>query len=313
MKTNKLYSSLLLFIVMSLPLVAQDKLTNIDFGFPQNTEQAFEHTGYYDTDIQQFKTIKTQEFHFNSLGLISIIKYPITPTNVNQESYTYDTNQNLIQVDYLLETPAGASESKSAISIAIEDNRTTLIRTNPNGDVLKTLEFRNEAGELRGRTYFDKEGNKVKYIEYGGNEGFNVKEYNNEILVSNIIYLKNEQGKIEKTIELTEPNLNTSKKKTTTFEYNTKGDLTKSIEYYATQFDEKPNAKSTKITEYLYDDDIWVASASYEKWKHASEKTINATLRNVKTSEKVYSTNDEQQVLDFFEQAYQNYLNAKIE
>jgi hypothetical protein len=251
MKITKILSPLFLLIAISLTAIAQEKKHNIDFGFPKNTEQALELTGNYDGSSQQFKPSKTEEFHFNSLGLITLLKYPITPTIINQEKYTYDANQNLIQVDYLLGTLAGASESKSTISIVVEDNRTTLMRTEPNGDMLKALEFRNDEGELRGKSFFDKEGNKVKYIEYGGKEGFNIKEYQNNILVSNIMYLKNEQGKIKRAIEFTEPNLKTSKEKTTTFEYNKKGDLIKTIEYHATQPNEKPNVRNTKITEYL--------------------------------------------------------------
>lgn len=313
MKIAKIHSTLILLIAISLTAIAQEKKYNIDFGFPKNTEQAMELTGYYDGSSQQFKPSKTEEFHFNSLGLITLLKYPITPTIVNQEKYTYDVNQNLIQVDYLLGTLAGASESKSTISIIVEDNRTTLMRTEPNGDVLKALEFRNDEGELRGKSFFDKNGIKVKYIEFGGKEGYNIKEYKNNVLVSNIIYHKNDLGKIEKTIEFTEPNLKVSKEKLTTFEYNSKGDLIKTIEYHAAPPNEKPVVRNTKITEYLYKKDVWVASASYDYWKFSYQNTILATIRNIKNSKTVYSAKDEQQVQGFFKQAYQNYLNAKIE
>ncbi len=293
-------------LALTSPASAQETAA-ADFGFPQNIQQALEITGYYTGETNQFKQTGARQFVFDGSGKLSEVKEMITETIGSQRTYQYDDAGNLVKMTHLFASESGPMASATTYTYETDGNKTTCTRKDPNGDQQQTVAFRNDMGELRGETFFDKHGNKSSYIEYGGKEGYRVKTYQDNKVVTDTVFFLNEAGNIGKTIVYTEPGLKNSTEELTTFEYNAQGDVTKKRVHYPVKSGETPKVMTTYTTEYLYDGDVWVASVTHSDWTYKPEKTLNVTLRRVKTPEKMHTATNEQHVLDFFKQVYVDY------
>lgn len=311
MKTTIKHTALSLFLSLGFTATAQESTAPKDFDFPENTEMALEIKGTYDAEKHTFTQTNAKEYRFNSNGQLTQLKELFTAKIGSQDTYHYDEKGELVKVDYLVGTAEGQISGSSTHTTEKESYKTTYIRKDQNGDMLRTIAFFNEAGELRGKSFYNAKGEREKQIEYDGTKAHRTKKFKGNKLVSDIIYENNKQGKMEKKIEFTEPGKVPTKEQLTTFDYNKKGDAEKMQVHYETEAGKTPKVMNTHTMEYLYDGDLWVARIEYRHGYYKPSPTLNITLRRIKTSDKMYTAKDEKAVLDFCKQAYQNYLNTE--
>lgn len=310
-KTTIKHTALSLFLALDFTASAQENTAPQDFDLPKNTEMALEITGIYDSEKHAFKQTNAKEYRFNSNGQLAQVKEMVTNGIGSQDTYHYDANGELLKMDYLLGTNAGPISGSSTHSIEKESYKTTYIRKDQNGDMLRTIAFFNEAGELRGKSFYNARGEKEKQIEYDGKKAHRTKKYKGNKIVSDIVYENNKQGKLEKKTEYTEPGKTPTKEQLTTIRYNKNGDAETMLIHYETEAGKQPKVMNTHTMEYLYDGDMWVARIEYRHGYYKPSPTLNITLRRIKTADKMYTAKDEKAVLDFCKQAYQHYLNTE--
>lgn len=311
MKTILKHTALLLFLALGFTATAQESTKPEDFDLPENTEMALEITGVYDGVKHTFTQTNAKEYQFNSNGLLAQVREMITDGLGSQDTYNYDGHGELVKVDYLLGTNAGPVTGSSTHSIEKESYKTTYIRKDQNGDMLKTIAFFNEVGELRGKSFYNAEGIKVRQIEYDGEKAHRIREFKLNKVVSDIVYENNEEGKLAKKLKYTEPGKTPSKEQLTTISYNEKGDADKMFVHYDNEPGTTPRVMNTHTMEYVYDDDIWVARIEYRHGYYKPSPTLDITLRRIKTADKMYTPKDEKSLLDFCKQVYQHYLDTE--
>lgn len=308
-KISYLFFPILCLLLFGLTtLQAQDSILPKDYNLPENTTKAQIMYATFSIPQQHFALKSAQETYNFYQGQLAKYQYWDKPNNHNKvESYTYE-NGRLKSKETVQQSPLGMEYTSFKYRTETSGNKTTLYKIYHTGEVEKTLEFRNEASELRGSTYFDKNGNKIKYTEYGGKQGHRTKKYHHDQLVSDVFYLNDKNGKLAQIIKHTVPGNETDPKVLKTISYNIKGDPVKTLQYHPTQDGEEKIPNKTHYIDYLYDGDVWVAKIEYSN--NDIEK-LDITTRTIETINRTYKPQDDKQIISFCKQAYQNYLKLK--
>lgn len=310
MKATIKYTALLLFLAISFSVTAQESSTPDDFDFPQNTTQATKT--YASFSIPQQALVMQSAIYSYTFYNGRLTKYQREDNTYNrhiEESYTYKNDQ-LKSKEIIRQTSSGLEYTTYKYRIETEGNTTTRLKINHTGEVDKIIEFRNEAGELRGKSFYNTRGQRTQYIEYGGKEGHRIKKFHNEALVSDVIYRNNEHGRIAEIITHTMPGDEAEAKVLKTISYNDKGDAVKMLEYLPAKDSEKQNLNKTYYMDYLYDGNVWVAKIEYSNTTKDPGK-LTVTIRSVVIGNRVYKPQNDEQLIGFCRRVYQNYLKLK--
>ena len=299
-----------LFIAASLSAGAQENLTPDDFELPATTVKATKTYGTYLIAAQKLEMQSAIDtYHFNA-G--KIVKYKRTDKTYNrniEEVYSYQNNQ-LKTKDIVRNTPSGVDYTTFKYHTEKKDNIVTNYKTAQSGSVEKTLDFFNDAGELRGRTVYDARGNKTKTIEYDGKMGYRIRKFFNERLTSDVIYKNNTTGKLASQIIYTMPGNENELIVRKLTEYNDKGDAVKISEYYPARDGVEQKVNKIQYTAYLYDGDIWVAKIEYTNNPQPPAKFV-LQVRTVQIGNKIYQSKDNDALIAFAKQVYLQYQTIK--
>lgn len=244
MNSTLKHTALLFFLVLGFTATAQESTKPEDFDLPENTVKAV--IKYADFTIPQQKFAMSAEHKTYTFQEGKIINY----------QYRDSVKMVMTDVDYHYEN--GELKSRETIESSREgmeyktrkyrsENKgykTTFYRTYHWGETDKTIAFYNDAGELRGKSIYNVHGKRTQQIEYGGKEGYRVKKYYNEQLMSEITYFNNDDGTLGKTITYVMPETEDEVKVLTLY-YNTRdGDPEMIVEFITEK--EKFRSKAVK-------------------------------------------------------------------
>lgn len=297
-------------IVASLSAGAQENLTPEDYELPAKTVKATKTYATYLIAQQKLEMQSAIDTYHFSTGKIT--KYQRTDKTYNrniEEVYSYQNNQ-LKAKDIVRNISVGIDYTNFKYHTEKDGNKITSFKTAQSGAIEKTLNFYNEAGELRGKTVYDTRGNKTISIEYEGKMEYRIRKFFNNRLTSDVIYKNNKDGKVVSQIIYTMPGNETDRKVLKLTEYNDKGDAVKTMEYHPAREGEAKSINKTQYTSYLYDGDIWVAKIQYVNDPKPPVKFV-LTVRTVQIENKTYQAKDNDALIAFSKQVYQQYLNLK--
>ncbi|HUN02628.1 MAG TPA: hypothetical protein PLS00_07215, partial [Niabella sp.] len=151
---------------------------------------------------------------------------------------------------------------------------------------------------------------RTQQIEYGGKEGYRVKKYHNDQVMSDITYTNNNDGKLIKTLTYVMPNTEDEVKVLTIYNNNLKGNPFEITEFVTEEKNADQKLTKTTYIDYLYEDNIWVAKIAYSIATKNPEKLV-ATIRTIETPEKTYHAPSDEKLKAFCEGAYQKYLKTE--
>lgn len=307
MNSTLKHTALLFFLVLGFTATAQESTKPEDFDLPENTVKAV--IKYADFTIPQQKFAMSAEHKTYTFQEGKIINYQyrdsvkMVKTDVD---YHYE-NGELKSRETIESSREGMEYKTRKYRSENKGYKTTFYRTYHWGETDKTIAFYNDAGELRGKSIYNVHGKRTQQIEYGGKEGYRVKKYYNEQLMSEITYFNNDDGTLGKTITYVMPETEDEVKVLTLY-YNTRdGDPEMIVEFITEKKNSGQKQSKTKHISYLYDGDIWVAKIAYSRATKSPGK-LTATIRNIETSEKTYQAPSKERLKTFFYETYHNYL-----
>ena len=304
------HTTLLFFLALGFTAVAQESTKPEDFDLPENTVKAVIKYADFTIPQQQFEIRTSHSTYTFQDG--KIINYQYRDSVKSQKTdvdYHYE-NGELKSRETIESSRAGMEYKTRKYRTENKGYKTTFYRTYHWGETDKYILFYNEAGELRGKSFYNVHGKRTQQIEYGGKEGYRVKKYHNDQVMSDITYTNNNDGKLIKTLTYVMPNTEDEIKVLTIYNNNLKGDPFEITEFVTEE--KNTNQKLTKTTyiNYLYEGDIWVAKIAYSIATKNPGKLV-ATIRTVETPEKTYHATSDEKLKAFCEGAYQKYLKTE--
>ncbi len=307
MKITLQHTALLFFLTLGFAATAQESTKPEDFDLPENTVKAV--IKYADFTIPQQKFAMSAEHKTYTFQEGKIINYQYRDSAKSQKidiDYHYENGQ-LKSKETVKSSQSGMEYDTLKYRTESEGYKTTFYKIYHTGETDKTIAFYNDAGELRGKSVYNVHGQRTQQIEYGGKEGYRIKKYHNEQLMSEITYFNNDDGKLGKTITYVMPETEDEVKVLTLY-YNTRdGDPEMIVEFITEKKNSGQKQSKTKHISYLYDGDIWVAKIEYSRATKSPGK-LTATIRNIETPEKTYHAPSDEQLKTFCQETYQNYL-----
>lgn len=294
-------------LALNLIATAQESTSPKDFHLPENTFKAVISYADFSIPQQEFSMRPSHSTYTFQDGKIINYQYRDSTSMAKTDvTYHYENGQ-LKSKETIASSRAGMEYKTRKYRTESKGYKTTFYRTYHTGETDKTIEFYSEAGELRGKSIYNSNGQRTKQIEYGGKEGYRVKKYHNNKLISDIIYHSNSEGKLMKTETSVLPGQKDEIKVLTLFYYNQKGDLRQMVDFLTETKNSSQKQSRKKQISYLYDDDTWVAKIEYSK---ANNKTKNlvASTRTIETPDKTYQAPNSAQLKAFCEKTYQKYL-----
>ncbi|WP_111308479.1 hypothetical protein [Confluentibacter sediminis] len=311
MKKTVTYLNLLTLLVFSFSVVAQEDTTPKDFDLPENTTKAFKMYATFSIPQQVFTMQSVNELYTFREGEITKYQYLDKPKLEITENYTYE-NGLLKTKEIIRNGTMGMEYSTFKYRTESEGYKTTSYKIYHTGETEKNIEFFNGEGELRGKSFYNTNNQRTKQIEYGGKEGHRIKKYYDEKLVSDVIYLYDKKGRIYKVVDHKVPGNESEAKIIKQITYNGKGDPVVMLEYHPAKDGEEQKLSKTYHTDYLYDGDIWIAKIEYSNTTKETGQ-LKLITRTVVTPERAYKSQNDEQLIDFCKQVYQNYLKLKSE
>lgn len=307
MRATIKHTALSLFLALGFTATAQESTAPEDFDLPKNTFKAVINYADFTIQQQQFAIRPSHSTYTFQEG--KIINYQYRDSAKSQKidiDYHYENGQ-LKSKETVKSSQSGMEYDTQKYRTESEDYKTTFYKIYHTGETDKTIAFYNDAGELRGKSIYNVHGKRTQQIEYGGKEGYRVRKYHNEQLMSEITYFNNDDGKLGKTITYVMPETEDEVKVLTLY-YNTRdGDPEMIVEFITEKKNSGQKQSKTKHISYLYDGDIWVAKIAYSRATKSPGK-LTATIRNIETSEKTYQAPSKKQLKTFFYETYHNYL-----
>lgn len=301
------HTALLFFLALGFTATAQESTKPEDFDLPENTVRAV--IKYADFTIPQQEFAMSAEHKIYTFQEGKIINYQYRDSVKSQKTdvdYHYE-NGELKRKETIKSSKAGMEYKTYQYRTENEGYKTTFYKIYHTGETDKTIAFYNDAGELRGKSIYNIHGKRTKQIEYGGKEGYRVKKYHNEKLMSDITYYNNSNGKLMKTETSVLSGEKDEIKVLTLFYYNQKGDLRQVVDFITETKNSGQKQSRTKHINYLYDGDLWVAKMEYSRANNKA-KNLVATVRTVQTPEKTYQAPNAALLKAFCEETYQKYL-----
>lgn len=300
---------ILLIFTSSQLFWAQEQTTPEDFDLPDATTEAELSYAVFQIPQQVFTMQTVSERYVFDAGQLTKYEYKDKPRQEITETYIYK-NDTLKSKEVLRGGTMGMEYTTFKYRTEKEGNRIISYKIQPTGEVEKNLEFYNDAGELRGKSFYNAEGKRTKQIEYGGKEGHRIKKYDGDQILSDIIYLYDEHQRTQVVLRYTVPGNEAEAIVRQEFDYNDKGDAIRMREYLPAIGNEEPELSKIYFTDYLYDGDVWVARMEYSSASRIPGK-LKLTARSLVTPQQVYRWQNEQQLLDFSEEVYQKCLKLK--
>lgn len=310
MKITLQHTALLFFLTLGFTATAQESIKPEDFDLPANTVKAV--IKYADFTIPQQKFAMSAEHKTYTFQEGKIINYQYRDSSSmikTDVDYHYENGQ-LKRKETIESSRAGMEYKTYRYRTENEGYKTTFYKIYHTGEVDKTIAFYNEAGELRGKSIYNVHGKRTQQIEYGGKEGYRVKKYYNDQVMSEITYTNNDDGTLDKTITYVMPNTEDEVKVLTLYFNTPKGDPEKMVEFVTEKKNSGQKHSRTKHISYLYEDDIWVAKIAYSIATKSPGKLV-ATTRTIETPEKTYHAPSDEKLKAFCEATYQKYLKLE--
>lgn len=310
MKPILKHTVLLLSLAFSFTATAQESIKPEDFDLPENTVKAV--IRYADFTIPQQKftmSAEHQSYTFQEGKIINYQYQDSTKMVKTDVDYHYE-NGELKSRETIESSRAGMEYKTRKYRSESKGYKTTFYRTYHWGETDKTIAFYNDAGELRGKSIYNVHGKRTQQIEYGGKEGYRVKKYFNDQVMSEITYTNNDDGTLDKTITYVMPNTEDEVKVLTLYFNTPKGDPEKMVEFVTEKKNSGQKHSRTKHISYLYEDDIWVAKISYSIATKSPGQLV-ATIRTIETPEKTYHAPSDEKLKAFCKEAYQKYLKLE--
>lgn len=306
MKTTIKHTTLSLFLALGFTASAQESTLPEEFELPKNTVKAV--ISYADFEIpKQHFAIRPhhQTYTFQNNRLINYQQSDSTKDWKADINYHYENGQ-LKSKETVESSKAGMEYKTYKYRTEIKDYKTTYFKIYHTGELDKTIAFYNEAGELRGKSIYNVHGKRTQQIEYNGKEGYRIRKYHNDELMSEITH-SNHGGKLTKTVTNVMPGGADEVKVMTLYYYNPKGDLRQMVDFVTETKNSAQKLTKTTYVDYLYDGDIWVAKIEYGTATKNPGKIV-ATIRTIETSKKTYHAPSEEQLKTFCQETYQKYL-----
>lgn len=311
MKTIKMNSTIKLIAIIWLlsfgcTAIAQESTLPEDFHLPKNTVKAF--ISYADFEIpKQHFAIRPQHYTYTfQNGKIINNHQSDSAKNWKADiNYHYENGQ-LRSKETITSSEAGMEYKTYKYRTETKDYKTTYFKTYHTGEEDKTILFYNDAGEIRGKSIYNDQGKRTQQIEYNGKEGYRVRKYHNDELMSETTHVKHD-GKLTKTDTYVMPGGADEVKVMTLYYYNPQGDPNQMVEFITETKNAAQKLTKTTHVNYLYVDDIWVAKIEYSTATKNPGKIV-ATIRTIETPEKTYHAPSTEQLKAFCQEAYQNYL-----
>lgn len=310
MKTSLQHIALLLFLSLSLTATAQESTKPEDFDLPENTVKAVIKYADFTIPQQQFEIRTSHSTYTFQEG--KIINYQYWDSAKSQKidiDYHYENGQ-LKSKETVKSSQSGMEYDTQKYRTESEGYKTTFYKIYHTGETDKTIAFYNDAGELRGKSIYNVHGKRTQQIEYGGKEGYRVKKYYNDQVMSEITYTNNDDGTLDKTITYVMPNTEDEVKVFTLYFNTPKGDPEKMVEFVTEKKNSGQKHSRTKHISYLYEDDIWVAKIAYSITTKSPGQLV-ATIRTIETPEKTYHAPSDEKLKAFCKEAYQKYLKLE--
>ncbi|MBD3749333.1 MAG: hypothetical protein IE931_07550 [Sphingobacteriales bacterium] len=307
MKLGLKYVLLVFLFALGFYATSQESTKAKDFDLPPNTVKAVINYADFTIPQQQFSMRPNHSTYTFQDEKIINFQYRDSTTMVKTAlDYHYENGQ-LKSKETLQSYRAGTKYKTNKYQTENKGYKTTFYRTYPTGETDKTILFYNDAGELRGKSIYNSLGKRTQQIEYGGKEGYRVKKYHNEKLMSTITYYNNSEGKLMKTEASVLPGEKDEIKVLTLFYYNLKGDLRQMVDFITETKNSGQKQSKIKHINYLYDGDLWVAKIEYSQANSKTKKLV-ATVRSIQTTEKIYQAPSQVQLKAFCQETYQKYL-----
>src|SRR5690554_4621143 len=307
MKTIIKHTAIVLLLALGFTATAQESIAPEDFDLPKNTFKAVINYADFTIPQQQFAIRPSHSTYTFQEGKIINYQYRDSTSMIKTDvDYHYENGQ-LKRKETIESSKAGMEYKTYKYRTENEGYKTTFYKIYHTGEVDKTIAFYNDAGELRGKSIYNVHGKRTQQIEYGGKEGYRVRKYHNEQLMSEITYFNNDDGTLGKTITYVMPETEDEVKVLTLYSNTRDGDPEMIEEFITEKKNSGQKQSKTKHISYLYDGDIWVAKIAYSRTTKSPGK-LTATIRNIETSEKTYQAPSKKQLKTFFYETYHNYL-----
>lgn len=304
------HTTLLLFLALGFTATAQESTKPEDFDLPENTVKAVIRYADFTIPQQQFEIRTSHSTYTFQEG--KIINYQYWDSAKSQKidiDYHYENGQ-LKSKETVKSSQSGMEYDTQKYRTESEGYKTTFYKIYHTGETDKTIAFYNDAGELRGKSIYNVHGKRTQQIEYGGKEGYRVKKYYNDQVMSEITYTNNDDGTLDKTITYVMPNTEDEVKVFTLYFNTPKGDPEKMVEFVTEKKNSGQKHSRTKHISYLYEDDIWVAKIAYSITTKSPGQLV-ATIRTIETPEKTYHAPSDEKLKAFCKEAYQKYLKLE--
>lgn len=304
------YTALLLFLALGFSATAQESIKPEDFDLPENTVKAVIKYADFTIPQQQFEIRTSHSTYTFQEG--KIINYQYRDSAKSQKidiDYHYENGQ-LKSKETVKSSQSGMEYDTQKYRTESEGYKTTFYKIYHTGETDKTIAFYNDAGELRGKSIYNVNGKRTQQIEYGGKEGYRVKKYYNDQVMSEITYTNNDDGTLDKTITYVMPNTEDEVKVLTLYFNTPKGDPEKMVEFVTEKKNSGQKHSRTKHISYLYEGDIWVAKIAYSIATKSPGQLV-ATIRTIETPEKTYHAPSDEKLKAFCKEAYQKYLKLE--
>ncbi len=307
MNTTIKHTAIVLLLALGFTATAQESTLPEDFDLPKNTVKAVINYADFEIPKQHFAIRPYhQTYTFQNDRLVNYQQSDSSKTWKADVSYHYENGQ-LKSKETIESLKAGMEYKTYKYRTEDKDYKITFYKIYHTGEEDKTIAFYNEAGELRGKSIYNIHGKRTQQIEYGGKEGYRVKKYHNEQLMSDITHFNEDDGKLMKTITYVTPGEEDEVKVMTLYYYNPKGDLRQIVDFVTETKNSAQKLSKTTYVDYLYDGDIWVAKIEYGTATKNPGKIV-ATIRTIETPEKAYHAPSDEQLKTFCQETYQKYL-----
>lgn len=307
MNTTIKHTAIVLLLALGFTATAQESTKPEDFDLPENTVKAVIRYANFSIPQQQFSVRPSYSVYTFKNDKIVSLRYEDSTSMVKTTvNYQYE-NDNLKSKETLQSSNAGTEHKINTYRTEKQDYKTTFYRTYPTEGTDKTILFYNEAGELRGKSFYNVHGKRTKQIEYNGREGYRLKKYYDEKLMSDITYVNDSNGKLTKSETLVLPGEDEEVKVLTLYYYNPNGDLKQVVDFITEAKNSGKKISRQKHYSYLYDGDVWVAQIEYSLANNKKNNLI-ATIRTLETPDKIYNAPSDEQLKIFFQETYQKYL-----
>ncbi|ATL47806.1 hypothetical protein COR50_11865 [Chitinophaga caeni] len=307
MKTTIKHSAIVSLLAFSFTASAQESTLPEDFNLPKNTVKAVISYGDFTIPQQQFAIRPSHSTYTFQEGKIINYQYRDSTSMIKTDMDYHYENGQLKRKETIESSRAGMKYKTHKYRTENEGYKTTFYRTYHWGETDKYILFYNEAGELRGKSFYNIRGVRATQTEYGGKEGYRIKKYHNGKVMSEITHSNNDDGKLTKTVTYVMPGEEDEVKVMTLYYYNLKGDPRQMVDFVTEKKNSGQKPTKTTYVNYLYDGDIWVAKIEYGTATKNPGKIV-ATIRTLETPEKTYHAPSDEQLKTFCQETYQKYL-----